>query len=599
LNGGLPIEIAGNNLEFNTGRFDLYNNNLGGSGSDVIAQQNWWGRTDLIEIKQRIFDWDSDDTKGRVIIDPVLPTPGENAPAYVRGATLTPQSPVWLQPVVMEVQFSRPMDRVAPPQIGFRTTRSTEWEMYNLEGCGVPSMYGIRDVAIDTQGFVWFSTQEGVCSRSPTGEWIGYGTAGWGIAADGEGGVWWAADTAAMHVDASRQISVHDTYNSPLPAEGLMSIFVDAHGNVWFATRSGAYRLSRSGEWTSFNTGNSGIANDLLQTVYVDGRDRVWFNFNTTDTGVSMLAPDGTWSEFNSSNSGLPGSMCGHSLMDSSENMWFACVGGGIARLSGDGAWSTYRTGSPPLLTERAIDLALDYEGTVWVATAGAAYKISPAGNWSIDGPPYPGMTINAIATAQSGDVWFGFDLGGGAGVLHRGVGYTVVDDATWASDSRYFAAFDFSTLVPRGTYSLTVSAARGSDGIEIAPYSGVTFTVDYAGSITDETPPHRPSVMAWGNGTVNTLSARWTTADPESTITLYRYAIGTTPGGAEVVNWTDTPGASLTRGGLTLVPGQPYYVAVKARNAAGLWSEPGVSAGVIDGAGLRFGYMPLVLRGK
>jgi hypothetical protein len=49
----------------------------------------------------------------------------------------------------------------------------------------------------------------------------------------------------------------------------------------------------------------------------------------------------------------------------------------------------------------------------------------------------------------------------------------------------------------------------------------------------------------------------------------------------------------------LSLTPGQPYYVAVKARNAAGLWSEPGVSAGVIDGAELRTLYVPLVLRGK
>jgi hypothetical protein len=70
-------------------------------------------------------------------------------------------------------------------------------------------------------------------------------------------------------------------------------------------------------------------------------------------------------------------------------------------------------------------------------------------------------------------------------------------------------------------------------------------------------------------------------------------------PASTDVVNWTDTPGASLTRAALSLVPGQPYYVSVKARNAAGLWSEPGVSAGVIDGAGLRAMYMPLVLRGK
>ena len=602
LSGGIPVKIAGNNFEFNTGQYDLYNDNAGGPTSEVIAQHNWWGRTDVTDIKQRIYDYDVDDTKGRVSFTPALSGPVENAPAYVRAVTLNPASPVGIQSVAIDVQFSRAMDHNSAAQTSFRTTRSGSWDIYNKGNSGLCGDH-IRDMTTDTQGFVWFSTYDaGLCSLSPEGVWTRYGYSGEGVASDGAGGVWLASSSGAVHLDASRRATVYNASNSPLPGSGLVSASVDSHDNVWFATRSGAYRLAPDGTWASFNTSNSGLGTDFLWTVYVDRVERVWFNPNCEADcpGVSMLAPDGTWSIYNTSNSGLAdNNYCGYALMDLSGNMWFTCVSGGISKLSASGLWSTYRTGTGGLLGG-ARDLALDYEGNVWVGTQGAAYMITPDGTWTIYKPGNPGLSfVEGVAVTRLGDIWFGSYFGGAVSVLHRGVGYTVADGAAWASDSQYHASFDFNTLVPRGAYSLTVSAARGLDGIEIAPFSGITFTVDYAGSITDKTPPHRPSVLAWGNGTLTALSARWSATDPESAITLYRYAIGTTPGGTDVVNWTNTPATSTTRAGLNLLPGQPYYVSVKARNEGGLWSEPGVSNGVIAGTELRSTYLPLVLKGE
>ncbi len=143
----------------------------------------------------------------------------------------------------------------------------------------------------------------------------------------------------------------------------------------------------------------------------------------------------------------------------------------------------------------------------------------------------------------------------------------------------------DFNTLVPRGTYILTVQSAMGSDGIQIAKNSATAFTVDYAGYINDTTPPPAPTVAACAAATPDTLSAHWSASDPESTIDRYQYAIGLTPGGAEVVNWTFTTLTEATRTGLTLIAGQTYYVSVKARNEGGLWSVAG-SVGVVAGSG-------------
>jgi hypothetical protein len=163
-----------------------------------------------------------------------------------------------------------------------------------------------------------------------------------------------------------------------------------------------------------------------------------------------------------------------------------------------------------------------------------------------------------------------------------------------WLDPTHFRASYDFSILNPKGNYALTVDSAVGADGLAIAADSRTTFTVDYTGAVSDTTPPPPPHVTAWGNGTLTTLSAKAIASDPESAITGYRYAIGTMPGGSDVVGWTNAAGPQITRGGLNLLPGVRYYVSFKALNAAGLWSQAGSSNYVMNGiAGLI--YLPIL----
>jgi hypothetical protein len=122
---------------------------------------------------------------------------------------------------------------------------------------------------------------------------------------------------------------------------------------------------------------------------------------------------------------------------------------------------------------------------------------------------------------------------------------------------------------------------------MEIVPNTASTFTVDYAGGVGDTTAPGVPSVTACAGATSDNLSASWTASDPDSQITLYQYAIGTTPGGSEVINWTFTDQTGFDLSGLTLTQGQLYYISVKARNAGGLWSEAAMPEGVLPGSGI------------
>jgi len=163
---------------------------------------------------------------------------------------------------------------------------------------------------------------------------------------------------------------------------------------------------------------------------------------------------------------------------------------------------------------------------------------------------------------------------------------YSVLDNGQWLDDHTWSATYDITSLVPRGTHTISVSSAKDTDGMEIPTDTRFSFAVDYAGFISDTTPPTMPIAAASGDGTLTNLSASWSSSDAESPITQYRYAIGTTPGARDVVAWTYVSSitTSMTRTGLNLTSGQPYYVTVGARNEGGLWSEDGVSNGVTAG---------------
>ncbi|MEP7357537.1 MAG: hypothetical protein ABI847_09890, partial [Anaerolineales bacterium] len=154
---------------------------------------------------------------------------------------------------------------------------------------------------------------------------------------------------------------------------------------------------------------------------------------------------------------------------------------------------------------------------------------------------------------------------------------FTVADNAQWVDPAHWRAVYDFTSIVPRGTYSLSVSGARGDYLMEIPPDKSFTFTVDYAGQITDQTPPNSPYVFASGvNGVPSSVLGNWHAGDTESAVIHYRYAIGTASGVVDVVNWTLSDATQVARTGLGLVSGQHYWLSVEAQNQGGLWSTPG-----------------------
>ena len=172
------------------------------------------------------------------------------------------------------------------------------------------------------------------------------------------------------------------------------------------------------------------------------------------------------------------------------------------------------------------------------------------------------------------------------------------VTNGAWTGDTTWQATYEMTSLVPVGAYTISVSQARDADeGFTIPTDTRFGFSVDYAGQITDRTPPPAPTVLAGGRtGDPSTVEGLWFAGDPESPITAYRYAIGSTPGAVDIINWNTTTAATLTKSGLGLVDGRQYWLSVQAQNVGGLWSASGYG-GFVAGQPMGRVFLPTVIK--
>ncbi len=145
-----------------------------------------------------------------------------------------------------------------------------------------------------------------------------------------------------------------------------------------------------------------------------------------------------------------------------------------------------------------------------------------------------------------------------------------------WTTTTNDFASLTGLSLTSGYTYYFTVRAING------AGLSSVNGSSD--GIKVDLTAPAAPTVYDDGDYTYSqdSLRASWLSSDSESGLAEYSFCIGTAPGQSDIIGWSSTGVQSWAAvSGLTLQSGVRYYFTVKARNGAGLWSEPGSSDGI------------------
>jgi hypothetical protein len=161
------------------------------------------------------------------------------------------------------------------------------------------------------------------------------------------------------------------------------------------------------------------------------------------------------------------------------------------------------------------------------------------------------------------------------------------LSDNNTGDDSDYFRS---NTKTTFGDTTTPNSKSYSGGGLKLivknisVSGSSMSFYLDS----TDVTPPAAVAVNDGlaadisKTGSSTQLSANWgASSDPETGIKKYWYAIGTSAGLANVVDWTaNALVLSVTKSGLSLTGGSTYYFGVKAENGVGVYANPAWSNG-------------------
>jgi subtilisin family serine protease len=602
--GGQPPPIVHqNNLVAGSGGYALYN----ATNNNIDATSNWWGTASASEIEAGIYDGADQFGLGLVDYSNYLTGPAPDAPAYLQNLAVSPDATLGIQTGTFDLTFSRAMDESIDPQVHF--SLADPW----LHLSTSPFLYSIVAIAIEENGDKWFGSWYGGVARYANGAWTSYTPSNSGlpgddythvvtIAIDRNGWKWFGTRQASVGGDDSgngiasfdgNTWIVYDTSNSGLPSDHVYTIVVDEDNGKWIGTRDGGVAHFAGGNWTVYDTTNSPLPYDDVQHIAIDHDGNKWFGGE--HSGLARF--DGnSWTVYNSSNSGLISDQVNAIAIDVDGSKWIATPEG-VLRFDG-ATWMLFNTENSPLASNFIRAIAIDKHGQKWVGAAHYLYRFNGQ-SWmayNIEDAGAADSASSRLAVEDNGAVWIGTN-GSAVVAFYGDINWHIANNAQWLNERQWRATFDITSLIQRGEQRIEVSGARDSSGVEIAADKRHNFTVDYAGEITDQTPPSPPWVWTWGvENEPTTVQAMWSATDPESAIIRYRYAIGATAGGTDIINWTTTSGASVTRTGLGLVEGQQYWFSVQAQNSGGLWSSSGQSS-FIAGQPINQVYLPLIQR--
>ncbi len=171
--------------------------------------------------------------------------------------------------------------------------------------------------------------------------------------------------------------------------------------------------------WQVYNNG------DVVQEIVEDG-DELWI---ATNGGlVTMHRFSGNTTIYNTSNSPLRANNILDIDMDSNGTLWMATNGGGLTSMK-DGNWTVYTADDGNFSYDAISRVEVDSDNNVWFSTfeSGAFGSISNGGITRFNGSSFetfsfsessggdrlPDGQVNALTFDGSGDLWIGMDSGG------------------------------------------------------------------------------------------------------------------------------------------------------------------------------------------
>lgn len=242
----------------------------------------------------------------------------------------------------------------------------THWSRISVtEGLANSNMMSLLQ---DREGNIWFGTLGGASLLGSTKFTVFTRDDGlpdnavWGIAEDGAGDLWVAANSGGP------VIMRHDSF-VPVPGipgwikqGGLRCLFRDSRERMWLGTNQGL-AMREDGRWRRFSA-DEGLTAALIYCVLEDRSGLIWCG---AATGIYWY--DGrVWHQVRDAAARNTGAVtAGCQLQDGS--LWFGTVGS-ILRLQ-NGAWSVL---TPPGLTgaDAILHIFQEEDGQIWVASFGS-----------------------------------------------------------------------------------------------------------------------------------------------------------------------------------------------------------------------------------
>jgi ligand-binding sensor domain-containing protein len=291
----------------------------------------------------------------------------------------------------------------------------------------VPFDSAISDIALDTQNYMWITTQLGSVYFYNQNTWQRF---------------------------FLNSISV-----------SAKEVETDTNGNKWFAgvhdgsSMQAAAQLKANGTWISYNQSN-GLPNSISDALAIDPSGHVWLGFGG-DPGLYRFN-GASWSVYNIFN-GFYGGAVSAIDSDTAGNIW---TSGGIVSRFSNNVWSTYLAGPPVSYTISPSAMYVDPDNSLWMGVYGMGMVEFNGQVWQHYTPAQglSGNIVNAIVSDLEGNMWFGFS--------HEefdtvGDGLARFDGVAWQS---------YTTADGLADNRISDIAVDEANNIWIAhPYSGIT----------------------------------------------------------------------------------------------------------------------------
>ncbi|MCE5199476.1 MAG: PQQ-binding-like beta-propeller repeat protein [Armatimonadota bacterium] len=369
---------------------------------------------------------------------------------------------------------------------------------------------------------------------------------------------------------------------------GMSSPAVGSDGTVYVASTDGyLYAITSDGQpkWKRSLQGSTDCSPTIGTDgcIYIGGSSKKFF----------CLRKDGT-QKFSYT---MGDAVSSSAAIASDGTVYVGCDDGKLYALTSTGTLKWTFSTSPLSTIKSSPCVAAD--GTIYVASMGGyVYSLRTDGRqvWrtstggSIFSSPAIGPDGSIVIGSRNGYLYCISSLGVVKWKYQTG-GYVDSSPAVDAAGVAYVGSNDGSVYAVNSDGSLLWSSQIGT-AVSSSPAignAGSLYVATYDGFLyafgTDATPPTTPDVIDDGaySTSQSTLHASWSASDPDSGVVRYEYAIGTAPGGQEILSFTEAGTATeMTRTDLQIPNGATCYISVRATNGAGLVSEVGISDGIL-----------------